>query len=186
MSRKASARKASAQFRDKKKLKKSRMWVLFACFVIVRSESFEALKVRDAFVHSLEGFSRHAWGHDEIRPVSNRTNDSWGGFGCVLHDALDTALLMRLDEMAERIVRQIATVSFLKDWDAHVFEYTIRYLGSLVSAFQMRGRKDASLLASAEILGGRLLNAFDNQTGLPYGVVAYMCFFGFQKLRTKR
>lgn len=133
--------------------------------------SSESERIRAAFLHSMDGYARHAWGHDEIRPLSNRTNDSWGGFGCVLHDALDTAILMGLDELSERIVKQIGSVSFLKNWDAHVFEYTIRYLGSLVSAYQLRGRRDPSLLATASTLGDRLLHAFDNVTGLPFGVV---------------
>jgi hypothetical protein len=147
------------------------MLLLICCFVLFAESTSRADAVRDAFVHSVDGFARHAWAHDEIRPTTNRTNDSWGGFGCVLHDSLDTALIMGLDKIANRIVDQLGTVSFLKDWDAHVFEYTIRYLGSLLSAFELRGRRDSSLLANAAMIGDRLLSAFNSSTGLPFGVV---------------
>ena len=40
--------------------------------------------VKRAFVHAYRGYSKHAFGHDEIRPVTNRTNDSWGGLGATL------------------------------------------------------------------------------------------------------
>lgn len=132
----------------------------------------EAEAVREAFRHSMAGYSRHAWGHDEIRPTTNRTNDSWGGFGVYLYDALDTAMVMEENDLADRVVSFLAQGSFLKDWDAHVFEYSIRYLGGALSAYQMRGRRDVSLLANAQILGERLAVAFaTGGNGLPSGIV---------------
>lgn len=47
--------------------------------------------VRAAFRHAWAGYRAAAWGHDELRPVTNRTNDSWGGFGVTLVDALGLA-----------------------------------------------------------------------------------------------
>ena len=44
--------------------------------------------------HTWKGYETHAFGHDEIRPVTNRTNDSWGGLAVTLIDALDTLMLM--------------------------------------------------------------------------------------------
>lgn len=61
-------------------------------------------RVRSAMRHAFGGYRRHAFGHDEvapppatacggsapfamhtqIRPVTNRTNDSWGGFGVTM------------------------------------------------------------------------------------------------------
>ena len=37
--------------------------------------------VRNAFHHAWTGYHRYAWGHDEIRPTTNGTSDSWGGWG---------------------------------------------------------------------------------------------------------
>jgi mannosyl-oligosaccharide alpha-1,2-mannosidase len=127
--------------------------------------------VREAFRHSMSGYARAAWGHDEVRPTTNRTNDSWGGFGVYLFDGLDTAVLMEETELVERAVALLAQRSFLRDWDAHVFEYSIRYLGGALAAYQLRGRRDASLLASAQVLGDCFARAFETSTGLPFGIV---------------
>eukprot|EP00808_Paulinella_micropora_P002279 g4031.t1 len=34
-------------------------------------------EVKRAFQHAWTGYSRFAWGHDEVRPQTNETNDSW-------------------------------------------------------------------------------------------------------------
>ena len=46
--------------------------------------------VVEEFMHAFEGYRRVAWGHDEVRPESNITNDSWGGFAVTLIDAMDS------------------------------------------------------------------------------------------------
>jgi mannosyl-oligosaccharide alpha-1,2-mannosidase len=37
------------------------------------------------------------YSYDELRPVTNETNSSWGGFGVTIFDALDTLLIMGLE-----------------------------------------------------------------------------------------
>ena len=63
-----------------------------------------------------------------MRPVSNITNDSWGGFAVTLIDALDTLLIMGLKHEF-KLARDwvVDHVDFDKDWDASFFEYTIRH-----------------------------------------------------------
>ena len=124
-----------------------------------------------AFRHALEGYRRWAWGHDEVRPVTNRTNDSWGGFGVVAWDALDTAVVMGQDDLADALVELLSNTTFRRDWPAHVFEFTIRYLGSAVASFQLRGRRDAGLLARASELASAMAPAFSEPHGLPRGSV---------------
>lgn len=85
--------------------------------------------VREAFLHTWRGYEKYAWGHDELRPVSNATNDSWGGWGATLVDGLDTAMLMGLDEEVARARKHVETIDFNKDYVASFFETTIRYLG---------------------------------------------------------
>jgi hypothetical protein len=58
-----------------------------ACTVMVphrAPDSTDASRVRDAFLHAWRGYELHAFGHDEVRPTTNATNDSWGGFGVTL------------------------------------------------------------------------------------------------------
>jgi mannosidase alpha-like ER degradation enhancer 2 len=82
-------------------------------------------------------------------------------------DALDTLMLMGLDEEAQAtrsfLVREL---SFDHDIEVKNFEITIRILGGLLSAHQLSG--DPRLLALAEDLGERLLPAFGSPTGMPY------------------
>ncbi|KAJ2048190.1 hypothetical protein H4S04_003981, partial [Coemansia sp. S16] len=52
--------------------------------------------VRDAMKHAWSGYHKYAFGHDELLPVSNKSNDKWGGWGVTLIDALDTLYIMEL------------------------------------------------------------------------------------------
>ena len=52
-----------------------------------------ALLVRDAFSGAFSAYEAHAWGNDELRPLSNTSRDNWGGFAVTMVDSLDTMLL---------------------------------------------------------------------------------------------
>jgi hypothetical protein len=65
-----------------------------------------------AMLHAWTGYERHAFGHDEVRPVTNRTNDSWNGWGVTLIDALDTLWLMGLRAEFRRALVHVASLTF--------------------------------------------------------------------------
>jgi ER degradation enhancer, mannosidase alpha-like 2 len=124
--------------------------------------------VRDELRNCWRGYERYAWGHDELKPVS-RTAHDWHREPLLMTpvDALDTLLLVGLDEEANRAKALIlARLSFDRDVSVKNFEITIRLLGGLLSAHQATG--DPRLLALAEDLGRRLLPAFSSPTGMPY------------------
>ena len=107
-------------------------------------------------------------GHDALKPLSKAPQD-WYAQSLLMTpvDALDTMLLMGLDDEAKDARELIATqLSFDKDLDVKHFEVVIRLLGGLLSAYQMTG--DERLLKLAEDLGKRMLPVFDTPTGLPY------------------
>ena len=135
------------------------------------SEDAHAALVRDAFLHAWGGYVRHAWGHDQLLPLSESGHD-WHDSSLVMTplDAFDTMLLMGLDEEAA-VAKQLVLdrLSFDHDFSVQVFEITIRHLGGLISAFQMDG--DSAFLALAVDLADRLLPAFASPTGMPYGHV---------------
>ena len=82
-------------------------------------------------------------------------------------DALDTLILMKLDEEAAKAKEFIVKdLSFDRDVYVKNFEITIRLLGGLLSSYQLTN--DKRLLALAEDLGNRLLPVFNSPTGLPY------------------
>ena len=82
-------------------------------------------------------------------------------------DALDTLILMKLDEEAAK-AKELILKDLSFDRDAYVknFEITIRLLGGLLSSYQLTN--DKRLLDLAEDLGNRLLPVFNSPTGLPY------------------
>ena len=127
-----------------------------------------AREVRAEFLHAWHGYRTHAWGHDELKPVSGSYRDWYGEtFFMTAMDALDTMLLMGLKEEADSTREFIAThLSFDRDVSVKNFEFTIRFLGGLLSSYQMTG--DRRLLGLAKDLGERLLPAFRSPTGMPY------------------
>jgi hypothetical protein len=127
-----------------------------------------AAQVRTEFLHAWSGYKRYAWGHDALKPLSKAPQD-WYAQSLLMTpvDALDTMVLMGLDDEAKETRELIATrLSFDKDLDVKHFEVVIRLLGGLLSAYQLTG--DERLLKLAEDLGTRMLPAFDTPTGLPY------------------
>jgi len=127
-----------------------------------------AERVRAEFLHAWNGYVEHAWGHDDLRPLSAGFHD-WHDAPLYMTplDAFDTMVLMDLDEEAERAKRLILeNLSFDRDFTVQVFEITIRTLGGLITAYQLDG--DERFLALAIDLADRLLPAFDSPTGMPY------------------
>lgn len=125
-------------------------------------------RARAEMLHSWRAYERHAWGFDELKPLS-KTGHNWHAESLLMTpvDSLDTLLLMGLTEEADKARALIVEkLSFDKDFEVKNFEITIRLLGGLLSAHQMTG--DPRLLKLADDLGTRLLPAFGSPTGLPY------------------
>jgi mannosidase alpha-like ER degradation enhancer 2 len=127
-----------------------------------------AARVREEFLHAWNGYKKYAWGYDELRPLS-KGGRNWHSASLLMTpvDALDTLILMGLDEEAKATTDYIAkNLSFDHDISVKNFEITIRILGGLLSGYQMTG--DQRLLALADDLGARLLPAFESKTGMPF------------------
>lgn len=133
----------------------------------------EKLKViKDAFMHTWSSYKKLAWGKDELRPVSGKSRDPFNGWGATLVDSLDTLWMMGLKDEFEEAVKKVEDIDFTTSprQDIPVFETTIRYLGGLLSAYDISGRKHMMLLKRAEQLGDVLYGAFDtpNRMPIPY------------------
>lgn len=139
-----------------------------AATIQVSAKAEMAEKVRQQFLHAWNSYKQHAWGHDELRPLT-RTGRDWHSASLLMTpvDALDTMLLMGLDEEAAATREFIAAnLRFDHDIEVKHFEIVIRILGGLLSAYQMTG--DERLLKLATDLADRMLPAFDSPTGMPY------------------
>ncbi len=142
--------------------------LLCVLFTVQLSGQSMADRVRAEFLHSWRAYERHAWGHDELRPMT-RTPRDWYGQSLMITpvDSLDALLLMGFTDEAEKARKLIVEeLSFDKDIEVKNFEITIRVLGGLLSAYEMTG--DPELLRLADDLGTRLLPVFSSPTGMPY------------------
>lgn len=138
-------------------------------------------EVREMFYHAFNGYMKHAFPLDELRPLSCEGEDSLGGYALTLIDSLDTLALLGDREQFAASVEWIGkNLRFDINKTVSVFETTIRVLGGLLSAHLIAsdhttGMKIASyenqLLDLAEDLARRLLPAFDTPTGIPFGSV---------------
>lgn len=127
-----------------------------------------ALRVRGAILESWSAYKKHAWTHDELKPVSSSFRD-WHAQSLLMTpvDTLDTLLLIGAKAEADEAHKLIVeTLSFDHDISVKNFEITIRILGGLLSAYEMTG--DERLLRLADDLGTRLLPVFESPTGMPY------------------
>lgn len=126
-----------------------------------QSTTDKAAAVKEAFSHSWDGYVKYAFGMDELRPVSNTGSNSryfgshlfyfllvevlficWlvcrNGWGASIVDALTTAIIMRLDDAVFKQLEYIATIDFTTTSDTvSLFETTIRYLGGLLSGYDL-------------------------------------------------
>ena len=128
-----------------------------------------AARVKQEFLHAWTGYKTYAWGHDELKPLSKAPYDWDAGKPLLMTpvDALDTMILMKLDDEAARVRREIDEhLDVRQDTSVSVFEITIRLLGSLLANYQLT--HDEALLRKATALGDALLPAFSTRTGMPY------------------
>ncbi|GMH03863.1 hypothetical protein Nepgr_005702 [Nepenthes gracilis] len=127
-------------------------------------------KVKDAMLHAWSSYEKYAWGQDELQPQSRSGVNSFGGLGATLIDSLDTLYIMGLDEQFQRAREWVATsLDFNKDYDASVFETTIRVVGGLLSAHDLS--QDKVFLEKAKDIADRLLPAWDSPSGIPYNII---------------
>lgn len=125
--------------------------------------------VRQAFRHAWRGYREHAWGHDELKPIS-RSYGEWFGLGLTLIDALDTMWILGLtEEFAEAREWVEKELSFDRNVDVNLFETTIRILGSLLSTYHLT--RDTLFLDKAKDLGSRLMPAFRTPSKIPFSDV---------------
>ena len=130
---------------------------------------------RDAVVaaakHAWSGYVNHAWGYDELQPTSRRGKNSFGGLGATIVDSLDTLLVLNMSAEFGVAARWVKTsLNFDRDFDASVFETTIRVVGGLLSAFHLTG--DTMFVDRAREAADKLSPAFDiSPSGIPLSVV---------------
>ncbi|XP_047951788.1 alpha-mannosidase I MNS4 isoform X2 [Salvia hispanica] len=162
---------------------------LFICQILSEGVTKEEAKhlrdeVREMFYHAFGGYMKHAFPHDELKPLSCGGEDTLGGYALTLIDSLDTLALLGDRENFSASVEWIGkNLRFDINKTVSVFETTIRILGGLLSAHLIASDYNTGmripsyedeLLHLAEDLARRMLPAFDTPTGIPFGSVNLM------------
>ncbi len=127
-----------------------------------------ANKVKQEFLFAWNGYKKYAWGHDELKPISNTYRD-WYSSSLLMTpvDAFDTMYLMGLKKEADETKKLILdSLSFDKNISVKFFEINIRLVGGLLSSYELT--HDKGFLKLAEDLANRLMPVFNSKTGMPY------------------
>lgn len=140
-----------------------------------------AAAVKEAFQFAWDGYYKYAFPNDELLPVSDGFSNSRNGWGASAADALSTAIVMGKSDIVNIIVDYIPTIDWsvsYQDEAVSLFETTIRYLGGMLSAYDLLSgpasdlvtdkSKLTALLDQASNLANNLSYAFETQTGIPY------------------
>lgn len=105
-----------------------------------------------------------------------------GGWGLIIIDGIDTAIVMGLKDIVDRQLGWIATQDFNQTDDPQIdgFDTTIRLIGGLLSAYDLiqsglvphadeyNRTQVKALLNGARTLADFISPLFDTDTGLPY------------------
>ncbi|KAE9550438.1 hypothetical protein FO519_006353 [Halicephalobus sp. NKZ332] len=122
-----------------------------------------------AMKHAWNGYKKFAWGKDQLMPITGKSQE-WMGCGLTIIDALDTLVVMGLDEEFAEAKKWIETeLDFDKDKYVSLFETTIRVLGGLLSTYHITGER--LFLTKAEDIGSRLIGGMDSPSAIPFSDV---------------
>ncbi|KAF2626455.1 glycoside hydrolase family 47 protein [Macroventuria anomochaeta] len=129
----------------------------------------QRVAVRDEFRRSWDSYRAYAWAEDELKPITGIGLKTFGGWGATLVDSLDTLWIMGMKEEFYEGVEAVAAIDFGKSdmKTVSVFETTIRYLGGMLSAYDLS--QEPVLLEKAIQLGEMLYRAFDTENHTPTG-----------------
>ena len=125
--------------------------------------------VKASFVHSWEGYKKHAWLKDEVTPLKPGFVQSFGGWAATLVDTLDTLWMMDMKDEFEHALESLDEIDF-GTTDAemiNIFETTIRYMGGFLGAYDISDGKYPKLLQKATEVGNLVYGAFDTSNRMP-------------------
>ncbi|KAF2105741.1 mannosyl-oligosaccharide 1,2-alpha-mannosidase IB [Lophiotrema nucula] len=146
------------------------------------NQTYRAEAVIEMFRFAWNGYYTYAFPHDDLRPVNNSWTDPRNGWGCTAVDALDTAVIMEQEDIVNQILDYIPTIDFTKTATPQpsvvsLFETNIRYIGGLLSAYDLlKGPfshldvdddKVDALLSQCKTLADTLKFAFGTPSGIP-------------------
>ncbi|CAE6516520.1 unnamed protein product [Rhizoctonia solani] len=125
----------------------------------------------DLFTSAYADYKKYAWGHDSLAPLSKTSIDDRNGWGATIVDAMSTMKIMGLEDLFAEAVDFSSKIDFNRSKTSDkvsLFETTIRYLGGLISAYELGGKKDQALIDRARDVGNKLSNGWQGTNDFPY------------------
>lgn len=125
-------------------------------------------EVKRTFKKCWDSYRKHAWGRDELSPISLTGSDTFAGWGATLVDSLDALWVLDMKPEFAHALQKVAAIDWGKTGDnalCSLFETNIRYLGGLLAAYDLSG--ETMLLRKAVELGDMLYNGFDTPGRMP-------------------
>lgn len=136
--------------------------------------------VKASFRYNYDKYEEHAFGLDVLMPIARTGGYSTvlSGFGGSIVDSMSTMLVMGMADEPEyaRALEHVRAIDFTRTQvgdpagTVSVFELTIRYLGGLVSAFQLGGEREEHrfLIDKAVVLADELSLAWVGENKIPF------------------
>ncbi|KAJ7754456.1 glycoside hydrolase family 47 protein [Mycena metata] len=128
------------------------------------------------FNTSYKAYRTYAFGHDDLSPVSKGFSDGRNGWGASIVDAMPTMVVMGLDEFFIEAVNFSAHIDFSKSQTSDtvsIFETTIRYVGGLLSAYELSGEKHSILVQKAQEVADKMAYGWVGNNSIPYGFLDF-------------
>ncbi|KAK0709712.1 glycoside hydrolase family 47 protein [Lasiosphaeria miniovina] len=149
------------------------------------AQKYRADTVKKAFQTAWNGYYKYAFPHDSLRPATNTYSDDRNGWGASAVDAFSTALVMKNWGVVNQILDYVPTINFSNtSTEISLFETTIRYLGGMLSAYDLmtgplwnHAGNDTTnvtaVLVQAQRLADNLKVAFDTPSGVPDNMLKF-------------
>ncbi|KAK7038564.1 alpha-1,2-mannosidase [Favolaschia claudopus] len=133
-------------------------------------------QVKDMFKSSYGAYMKYAFPHDDLAPSSTGFWDFTHQWGASVIDAMPTMYIMGLNDLFNDAVKFAASVDFTqsKTGDTvNVFDTTIRFLGPLLSSYELSNFKHPVLLAKAKQSADKLVHAWVGDNPIPYSFLNF-------------
>ncbi|CAE6469951.1 unnamed protein product [Rhizoctonia solani] len=125
----------------------------------------------EIFKSAYQSYKSFAWGHDSLAPLTNSYIDDRNGWGATIVDSLSTMHIMGLEDLFKEGVVFTLSIDFntsKTNSTISLFESTIRYIGGILSAYELDGKKDKRLVDKAQELADKLVYAWVDDNDIPY------------------
>ncbi|KAF8889714.1 glycoside hydrolase family 47 protein, partial [Infundibulicybe gibba] len=127
--------------------------------------------VQQIFTTSYQAYKQFAFGHDDLSPISQGFTDGRNGWGASIVDAMSTMAIMGLDDFFNEAVNFTNTIDFSKSQTSDTT--TIRYVGGLLSAYELSGKQHQILVTKAKQVADKMAFAWVGSNDIPFGHIDF-------------